>query len=79
MNELRLVYRDNTLHLEAYDPNYESLFTEGRLDPTGDPAIFEVVGGRGAGEFARFETNQGGDAIRFTLAGAVYKQIVSVV
>ena len=79
VNELRLVYRDNRLHLEAYDPNYESLFTEGRLDPTADPAIFEVVGGRGAGEFARFETNQGGDAIRFTLAGAVYKQIVSVV
>lgn len=67
-------WRDGALRL-VLPQGVRSLHAPARLEPTADPLAFEVVGGRGAGEFAAFEAGPGGQIAAFALGGAVYRKL----
>jgi CubicO group peptidase (beta-lactamase class C family) len=67
-------WRDGGLQL-VLPPGVRSLHAPARLEPTDDPLSFEVVGGRGGGEAAVFETDRQGEITAFALGGAVYRRL----
>jgi CubicO group peptidase (beta-lactamase class C family) len=67
-------WRDGTLRL-VLPPRTRSLHAPARLEPTRDALAFEVVGGRGGGELAVFETGTDGQVAAFALGGAVYRRL----
>ncbi len=69
---LRVEFRGGELRLEAADPAEGSLHAPAKLRPTDDLFVFEVEGGRGAGEFGRFRRDEAGEVVAFALGGAVY-------
>jgi CubicO group peptidase (beta-lactamase class C family) len=52
------------------------LHAPAQLEPTRDPAVWIVHGGRAAGEHAHLEFGAGQQAVQFTLGGFVYKRVI---
>ena len=74
---LRVEFRGGELRIEAADPAEGSLHAPAKLRPTDDRFVFEMEGGRGAGEFGRFRTNEAGEIVAFALGGAVYWRLAT--
>jgi hypothetical protein len=66
-------WRGGVLRLEV-PPGVRSLHAPATLQPTADLLRFVVVGGRGAGEHARF-TEVGGRIVSLSSGGAVYQRM----
>jgi len=73
---VHLARRDGRLQLEISPLWPYPLHTGGVLEPTEDPLVFRIRGGRGAGEVAMFEVDQQDVATGFTLGGFVYRRMM---
>jgi len=73
---VHLARRDGRLQLEISPLWPYPLHTGGVLEPTEDPLVFRIRGGRGAGEVAIFEVDQQDVATGFTLGGFVYRRMM---
>lgn len=71
-----IVWRTGALRLERTPLSDYLLHAPAVLEPTADPSLFLVRGGRGAGERALFQFAADGRALSFSLGGFVYRRMV---
>ncbi|MBI4306468.1 MAG: beta-lactamase family protein [Chloroflexi bacterium] len=74
---VNIEWRGGQLHL-VLPPGVRSLHAPAKLKPTTDPFAFEVDGGRGAGELAKFDLDPAGNVASFALGGTVYRRLRTV-
>jgi len=69
-------FRDGELRLAPSPLWPYQLHTPGVLEPTDDPLVFRVRGGRGSGEAAVFQAGKDGLPSQFTLGGFAYHKVM---
>lgn len=74
---VRIAFRAGELRLERADPASSPLHSPATLRPTDDPLVFEVEGGLGTGEYARFRTDARSDVVGFALGAWVYRKLAA--
>jgi D-alanyl-D-alanine carboxypeptidase len=75
---VNIACRGGLLRLEAPSAEAYSLHAPAVLEPTDNPSVFYVSGGRGAGECVAFEMDANETVHSFSLGGFVYRKLAGV-